>query len=59
MDDQILFTNMLEEIRAKNRANQELIIKKDKNKSIFITKEFYDKICSKLKILTNKFKWEL
>lgn len=59
MDDQILFTNMLEEIRIKNRANQELIIKKDKNKTILITKEFYDKICSKLKFLTNKFKWEL
>jgi len=59
MDEQIAFTNLLQEIRLKNRAKQELIIRKDKNNSIFITKEFYDKICSKLKILTKKFKWEI
>lgn len=56
MDDQLIFTNMLEEIRLKNRANQEIIIKKDKNKSVFITREIYDKICSKLKFITKKFK---
>lgn len=59
MDDQILFAKRLEEFKLKNKAKQELIIKKYKNKSIFITKEFYDKIYSKFKILTAKFKWEL
>ena len=59
MDDQNLFTSMLEEFRIKNREKQELIIKKNKNKTIFIKKEFYDKIYSLLNKLKNKFRLEL